>query len=111
MDGLNRFKIKTYLHKTFTSCYPFFRENRYAFLRGGNWNNTSNAGAFALNLNNAPANANNNIGFRCASDQLTRQDGVVCVHGYIPSVLGSPSFLYSSPPAGENIMPVFLSLL
>jgi len=39
-----------------------------AFLRGGNWNNTSNAGVFALNLNNAPSNQNNNIGFRCASD-------------------------------------------
>lgn len=40
----------------------------YAFIRGGNWNNTSNAGAFALNLNNTPGNQNNNIGFRCASD-------------------------------------------
>ena len=35
-----------------------------AALRGGNWNNGSNAGVFALNLNNVPANANNNIGFR-----------------------------------------------
>lgn len=40
-----------------------------AFLRGGNWNNETNAGAFALNLNNSPTNTNNNIGFRCASDQ------------------------------------------
>ena len=37
-----------------------------AFKRGGNWNNTSNAGVFTLNLNNAPANSNTNIGFRCA---------------------------------------------
>jgi len=36
------------------------------FIRGGNWNNASNAGLFALNLNNAPSNTNNNIGFRCA---------------------------------------------
>jgi len=43
---------------------------QHAFLRGGNWNNTSNAGAFALNLNNTPGNQNNNIGFRCASDLL-----------------------------------------
>ena len=36
-----------------------------ASIRGGNWNNGSNAGVFALNLNNAPSNSNNNIGFRC----------------------------------------------
>ena len=46
-----------------------FRENCSAFQRGSNWNNTSDAGVFALNLNNAPTNTNNNIGFRCASDQ------------------------------------------
>lgn len=38
------------------------------FLRGGNWNETTNAGAFTLNLNNNTGNQNNNIGFRCASD-------------------------------------------
>jgi len=38
-----------------------------AFLRGGNWDNGANAGAFALNLNNAPSNTNTNIGFRCSS--------------------------------------------
>lgn len=37
-----------------------------AFQRGGNWNNTTNAGAFALNLNNSPTNTNTNIGFRVA---------------------------------------------
>ena len=36
-----------------------------AALRGGNWNNNTNAGAFTLNLNNSPTNTNNNIGFRC----------------------------------------------
>ena len=35
--------------------------------RGGNWNNGSQAGVFALNLNNARSNSNNNIGFRAAS--------------------------------------------
>jgi len=39
-------------------------------LRGGNWNNGANAGVFNLNLNNAPENRNNNIGFRCASDPV-----------------------------------------
>lgn len=37
-------------------------------LRGGNWNNGSNAGLGALNLNNARSNANSNIGFRPALD-------------------------------------------
>ena len=46
-----------------------------AALRGGNWNNGSNAGVFALNLNNAPSNSNNSIGFRlrnAASSDLGR---------------------------------------
>lgn len=34
-------------------------------IRGGNWSNTTNAGAFNLN-NNTPTNTgNNNVGFRC----------------------------------------------
>jgi hypothetical protein len=38
---------------------------RAGFIRGGNWNNGSNAGVETLNLNNTPGNTNNNIGFRC----------------------------------------------
>jgi RNA-directed DNA polymerase len=34
--------------------------------RGGNWNNGSNAGVFALNLNNLRSNTNTNNGFRPA---------------------------------------------
>ncbi|MCL5266719.1 MAG: hypothetical protein M1469_01270 [Bacteroidetes bacterium] len=37
-------------------------------IRGGNWDNGSNAGLFALNLNNPRSNVNNNIGFRPALD-------------------------------------------
>ena len=37
-----------------------------ALIRGGNWNNGTNAGVFAVNANNNPLNSNNNIGFRCA---------------------------------------------
>ncbi|EKO3771915.1 RNA-directed DNA polymerase [Vibrio metschnikovii] len=37
-------------------------------LRGGNWNNGSNAGLGALNLNNARSNLNSNNGFRPALD-------------------------------------------
>ena len=40
--------------------------NNHGFIRGGNWNNGSNAGAFTLNLNNAPTDTNTNIGFRVA---------------------------------------------
>jgi len=36
------------------------------FIRGANWNNGSNAGAFTLNLNWNTGNTNNNVGFRCA---------------------------------------------
>lgn len=36
-------------------------------IRGGNWNNGSNAGVFNLNGNNPRSNVNTNIGFRPAS--------------------------------------------
>lgn len=39
--------------------------NIEAVQRGGNWNNGADAGPFCENLNNAPSDLNNNIGFRC----------------------------------------------
>lgn len=36
-------------------------------IAGGNWNNGSNAGVWALNLNNVRGNSNNNVGFRADS--------------------------------------------
>ncbi|NCU26597.1 hypothetical protein EOM86_07740 [Candidatus Nomurabacteria bacterium] len=42
-------------------------------ISGGNWNNTSNAGVWALNLNNNRTNSNNNVGFRCADYDETPQ--------------------------------------
>ena len=36
-----------------------------AAIRGGNWNNGTNAGLFNANLNNDSSNANNDIGARC----------------------------------------------
>lgn len=47
-----------------------------AFRRGGNWNNTSNAGVLALNLNNTPSNTNTNIGFRVGRDN---ENGPICI--------------------------------
>jgi len=44
-----------------------------AALRGGNFNN-ADSGVFALNLNNTPANANYNIGFRACKAQDFRPD-------------------------------------
>ena len=35
-------------------------------LRGGNWDNASRSGVFALNLNESRANSNHNVGFRAA---------------------------------------------
>lgn len=42
-----------------------------------NWNNGSNAGVWALNLNNVRSNANNNIGGRAdsASPRTVQTDG------------------------------------
>jgi len=37
-------------------------------LSSGNWNNSSSAGGWYLNLNNNRTNSNNNIGFRSDSD-------------------------------------------
>lgn len=36
-------------------------------ISGGNWNNSSNAGVWTLNLNNVRTNSNNNMGFRADS--------------------------------------------
>ncbi|NJO37227.1 MAG: hypothetical protein HC871_05905 [Rhizobiales bacterium] len=41
-----------------------------ALIRGGNFNNGTNAGVFAVNGNNNPSNSNNNIGFRCARERF-----------------------------------------
>jgi len=38
----------------------------HSFLRGGSWDNTSNAGVFALYLDISPSNSSSYIGFRCA---------------------------------------------
>lgn len=75
------------------------------FIRGGNWNNGANTGAFTLNLNNAPSNTNNNIGFRCASD---RQNERYIFKDLCPGFKRSQSFLHFPTGLGENIKPVFL---
>ena len=36
-------------------------------ISSGNWNNSSNAGVWYMNLNNVRTNSNNNIGFRSDS--------------------------------------------
>lgn len=55
--------------------------NNHGFIRGGNWNNGTNAGAFTLNLNNAPTNTNTNIGFRVARSlsSTVRESGLARV--------------------------------
>lgn len=46
-------------------------------ISSGNWNNGSNAGVWAFNLNNARSNSNNNVGFRsdCVSPRTAPADG------------------------------------
>jgi len=51
---------------------------------GGNWSNSSNAGAFAMNLNNNRTKSNNNVGARDSISKLettevdTRNTGIFC---------------------------------
>jgi len=60
--------------------------------RGGNWNNTSNAGVFSCNLNNPRSNTNTNIGFRPALGDSQKHGpylGAVPVHHQKdPAILG-----------------------
>ena len=42
-------------------------------IRGSSFNNTSNGGAGALNLNNPRSNVNNNVSFRSASPHFCQQ--------------------------------------
>ena len=51
-------------------------------LRGGNWNNGSNCGPFALNLNNNRSNSNWNVGFRSALAPIRQKPhGQGCADG------------------------------
>ena len=59
-------------------------------IRGGNWNNGSQAGVFALNLNNARSNANTNIGFRPASGDRQKA--------------GAQGRPYRAPPKGPFVL-------
>jgi len=47
--------------------------------RGGSFNNGSNAGLGALNLNNPRSNSNTNIGFRPALEGIQKRHGHGCV--------------------------------
>lgn len=44
-------------------------------IAGGNWNNASDAGVWALNLNNSRSNSNTNVGFRADSETPRTPDG------------------------------------
>ncbi len=77
-----------------------------AFKRGGNWNNGANAGAFTLNLNNTPSNTNTNIGFRCASDHIPRQN-VWCKFTDLHPGFTMITELFPLRLSWRNIEPVF----
>ena len=66
-------------------------------ISGANWNNTSNAGVWAANLNNNRTNANNNTGFRADCMPRTQQcDGGVEGDGFRPFKAKSLYRLFSS---------------
>ena len=50
-------------------------------IAAGNWNNSSNAGVWALNLNNARGNSNNNVGLRADSKPQRPQLGQSGIKG------------------------------
>lgn len=76
-----------------------------AALRGGNWNNGTNAGAFTLNLNNSSGNSNTNIGFRCVYFDVVRLGSKASarsckfIYGHFPKLLGhqGTSVLFLGP--------------
>lgn len=82
--------------------------NCAAFLRGGNWNNGANTGAFTLNLNNTPSNTNTNIGFRCASDHIPRQNAWYVFKDTYPGFLMITELFPLRLKLRRNIVPVFL---
>ena len=69
------------------------RPCRAADVNGGNWSNGSNAGLFNLNLNNAPSNANTNIGGRLANglgQKVVHLRGTVQRRSFGAAVLSPP---------------------
>lgn len=79
------------------------KSDKRGFIRGGNWNNGTNAGAFTLNLNNTPTNTNTNIGFRVA--RSLRSTAVL-----VP-LAGMPPFVYGRRQRAPRISRSALSWL
>ena len=68
--------------------------------RGSSFNNTSNGGLGALNLNNARSNVNNNVGFRSASPHFASSHKHKCL---CPVRLGLRGlFPFRGGPAGTR---------
>ena len=67
-------------------------------IRGSSFNNTSNGGAGALNLNNARSNVNNNVSLRSASPHFCQQS---CPQVDTSSALGLKGFI-SIPKAASR---------
>lgn len=61
-------------------------------MNGGNWSNGANAGLFYLNVNNAPSNANSNIGCRLAMEDWARS-GAATAAPTVPHPSGGHSCL------------------
>lgn len=77
--------------------------NRFP-LRGGNWNNGSNAGLGTLNLNNGRSNANSNIGFRPALDDARNNHPTGCCQCNYEKDAATPAI------AEKQIRPIDASL-
>jgi len=73
----------------------------YGFVRGGYWDASSTAGAFAMLLNSAPAGRPFNIGFRCTSDPVAILQSYSSTSGVAGS--GGNSFSIGSVTDGKII--------
>ena len=71
---------------------------------GGNWNNGSNAGVWAMNVNNSRTNSNNNYGFRSdfiSPHTFNRDSGIKGDH-FLPRMAKSAQSAFSSNHKGEG---------
>ncbi|WAK79544.1 hypothetical protein [Clostridium phage Saumur] len=69
-------------------------------IRGSSFNNTSNGGPAALNLNNPRSNSNNNVSFRSASPHICQI--VTPTSGRVPCVWVKGVLLHSEGEARQT---------
>jgi hypothetical protein len=74
-------------------------------ISGGNWNNGSNAGVWAFNLNNVRGNSNNNVGFRSdsSSPRIGKPNGGIKGGAFRQSLAAKSGYRSVSGRAGNSL--------